>query len=69
MAGDTGLKPGDVHWVIGVKDAFRAATGTEEAFNSIQARKWFVERGFTVYKLAKPLDDAATEKETPSQAI
>jgi hypothetical protein len=65
MAGDTGLKPGDVHWVIGVKDAYRAATGTDGAFNSVEARKWFVEQGFTVYKLAEPLHQAAVEAEQP----
>lgn len=66
MAGDTGLKPGDVHWVIGVKDAYRAATGIDEAFNSVEARKWFLERGFAVYKLAEPLHEAAVEIEAPN---
>jgi hypothetical protein len=65
MAGDTSLKPGDVHWVIGVKDAYRAATGIEGDFNSLKARKWFVEKGFTVYKLGQPLHNAAVDEELP----
>jgi hypothetical protein len=65
MAGDTGLKPGDVHWVIGVKDAYRAATGTDADFNSVEARKWFVEKGFSVYKLAQPLHRSAVAEEAP----
>ena len=64
MPGDTGLKPGDVHWVIGVKDAYRAATG-KARFNSTEARRWFRERGFTVFKLAAPADETAVDREEP----
>lgn len=64
MPGDTGLKPGDVHWVIGVKDAYRAATGRED-FNSREARKWLNKKGFTAYKLAEPVDQLAVDKEVP----
>ena len=62
--GDTGLKPGDVHWVVGVKDAYRAATGKSD-FNSTEARKWLNEHGFTAFKLPKPVDEIATEREEP----
>ena len=65
MAGDTGLKPGDVHWVVGVKDAYRAATGETE-FNSRDARHWFNKNGFTCYKLPEPVDQAAIDRE-PSE--
>jgi hypothetical protein len=64
MAGDTGLKPGAVHWVVGVKDAYRAATGKED-FNSVEARKWLIQHGFTVYKLPVALSDLAIEREEP----
>ena len=64
MAGDTGLKPGDVHWVVGVKDAYRAATGKVD-FNSTEARKWLNERGFTCFKLGTPIDKLAIDREDP----
>ena len=64
MAGDTGLVPGDVHWVVGAKDAYRAATGKSD-FNSREARKWFNEKGFTAFKLANPVDQIAIDREDP----
>lgn len=64
MAGDTGLKPGDVHWVIGVKDAYRAATGKED-FNSVEARRWFNAKGFSTFKVEHPIDDVAIAREDP----
>jgi len=64
MAGDTGLKPGDVHWVVGVKDAYRAATG-KESFNSTEARRWLTAQGFTAYKLSAPVGTLSIAKEEP----
>lgn len=64
MAGDTGVKPGDVHWVIGVKDAYRAATGASQ-FNSTEARKWFRSKGLSVFKLEKPVEQSSVEREDP----
>ncbi|SFB13610.1 hypothetical protein SAMN05421688_3196 [Poseidonocella pacifica] len=64
MAGDTGLKPGDVHWVVGVKDAYRAATGRTD-FNSTEARKWLNTLGFTAYKLPQSVDVLAIDREEP----
>ncbi len=64
MAGDTGLKPGDVHWVVGVKDAYRAATG-KVSFNSTEARRWLTAQGFTVYKLSAPVGTLSIAKEEP----
>jgi len=64
MAGDTGLNPGDVHWVVGVKDAYRAATG-KPRFNSTEARRWLTAQGFTVYKLPAPVETLATATEEP----
>lgn len=64
MSGDTGLKPGEVYWVIGVKDAYHAATGCLD-FNSRDARKWFNERGYSVFKLERPIDETAVDREDP----
>ncbi|MBK1636936.1 hypothetical protein [Rhodovulum adriaticum] len=64
MPGDTGMKPGDVHWVVGVKDAYRAATG-REGFNSTEARKWLNANGFSVFRLKHPVDEIAVEREDP----
>ncbi len=65
MAGDTGLKPGAVHWVVGVKDAYRAATG-KQTFNSTEARRWFNAQGITAFKLEHPVDEMAIDREDPS---
>ena len=62
--GDTGLKPGAVHWVVGVKDAYRAATG-KQLFNSTEARRWLNEQGFSVFKLERPVESLAVEREDP----
>lgn len=64
MRGDTGLKPGKVHWVVGVKDAYRAVTG-KDIFNSTEARRWLNAQGFAVYKLPAPVDSLAVAREDP----
>jgi hypothetical protein len=64
MPGDTGTNPGEVHWVIGVKDAYRAATGKSD-FNSVEARRWFNAHGFSTFKLPEPVDLLAIEREDP----
>ncbi len=59
------MKPGDVHYVVGVKDAYRVATGKTESFNSTEARKWFRKRGVTIYQLPFPVPDCAVKTEEP----
>ena len=64
MAQDYEMKPGDAHYVVGAKEAYRCNIGDLGA-ESQKARRWLRAHGVTVYRLALPLPQTAVDVEDP----
>ncbi len=58
------MRPGDVHYVVGAKEIYRAMTGDRDA-DSPKARRWLRDKGVTINFLPKPVDDLAIATEAP----
>jgi len=58
------MRPGDVHYVVGAKDIYRALTGDMEA-DSPKARRWLREKGVAVFFLPEAVDKLAIAVEDP----
>lgn len=58
------MKPGDIHYVVGAKQVYRALTGDLQA-DSPKARRWLRAKGVTIYRLPHPVTDTAVDTEIP----
>lgn len=58
------MQSGDVHYVVGAKEIYRALTGDMDA-NPPKARRWLRERGVPVSFLPESVDKLAIAVEKP----